>query len=198
MWASRPTLREPAAVNPSTAAALLVAVPLVLLGAVSGTLQFRGMRRLKARTHVPSDELAYLTQRHRRRLFAAAVMVVIGWLIAGAYLSGMENRADALGEPNPAAPRDEDGKRVIAAEDRQFVRFWGTYWIGVIVLVFVLLGIAVVDAWAARRYWMGVYRQLKEDHQTKLRRDLAVYKQQVEQQRGSGRHGYGGRLGDGE
>jgi hypothetical protein len=184
-------------VNPSTVAALFVAVPIALLGVASGLLQVRGMRRLKARTHVPSDERTYLRGRHRRRLLAAGVMVVIGGLIAGAYLSGMEQRADALGEPDPAAPRDEAGKRVIPPEDRQFVRAWGVYWIVVIVLAFALIGIAVVDAWAARRYWMGVYRQLKEDHDTKLRRDIAVYKQQVEQQRGTGRAGYGGRFGDG-
>ena len=184
--------------NPSTVAALFVAVPLALLGLVSGLFQVRGMRRLKARTHVPSDELKYLDRPAPPAADpGAGVMVLIGGLIAGAYLSGMEQRADALGEPDPAAPRDEAGKRVIPAEDRQFVRAWGVYWIVVIVLAFGLIGIAVVDAWAARRYWMGVYREMKEDHDTKLRRDLAVYKQQVEQQRGTGRTGYGGRLGNG-
>lgn len=180
--------------NPSTAAAA-VAVPLVLLGLVSGVFQVRGMRRLKARTHVPSDEFGYLRNRHRRRLLAAGVMVVIGGLIGGAYLSGMEGRADALGQPDPAAPRDEAGKRIIPAADRQFVRAWGVYWIGVIVLTFSLLGIALVDAWATRRYWLGLYRQMKDDHQAKLRRDLAVYRQQ--HRRPAGPPGFGGRLGDG-
>jgi hypothetical protein len=182
-------------VNPSIVAALFVAIPLALLGIASGWLQLRGMRQLKERTHVPSDELAYLRNRHRRRLLAAVIMVLIGGLIAGAYLSGMEQRADALAAHDPDAPRDEAGKRTIPPEDRQFVRFWGTYWIVVIVLVFALITIALMDAWAARRYWMGVYKQIKEEHQTKLRRDLAVYKQQKEQHRGSGRTGYGGRLG---
>jgi hypothetical protein len=182
-------------VNPSTAAALFVAVPLAGLGLASAAFQVRGMRRLAARTHVPSDEFAYLRNRHRRRLLASAMMVVIAGLIAGAYLSGMENRADALGEHDPNAPRDEAGKRVIQPDERLFVRAWGTYWVLAIVLVFAWIGIAVLDARASLRYWMGVYQQMKEDHQTKLRRDLAVFQQQKHQQRGTGRAGYGGRLG---
>jgi hypothetical protein len=175
-----------------------LAFPLVLLGLVSGAFQVRGMRRLRARTHVPSDEFGYLRNRHRRRLLAAGVMVLVGGLIAGAYLSGMERRADALGEPDPNAPRDEAGKRIVPPEDRQFVRAWGTYWIAVIVLVFGLIAIAIVDAWATRRYGLGLYRQLKEDHQAKLARDLAVYKQETQRRRGRGRPGFGGRLGGGK
>ena len=47
-----------------------------------------------------------------------------------------------------------------------------------------LVGLAVVDALATRRYWLTLYRQIKDDHQAKLRRDLAVYRQHQEQTRG--------------
>lgn len=182
--------------DPATIAALALAIPLVAFGLVSGALQVHGMRRLRERKHVPSDESAYLRGRYRRRLTAAAVMVTIGALIAGAYLSGMERRADAFGGPKPDEPAAADGgPKPTADAARQFARFYGLYWIAVIVLAFVLVGLAVSDAWATRRYWMSVYRAMREDHQTQLRRDLAVYKQQKEQQRGTGRGGYGGRLG---
>ena len=154
--------------------ALLLSFTLLLLGGVSAFFQLQGRRELKARKHVPSDEYSYLYGRYRRRLLAAVLMIVAGGMIGGAYLSGMEAAADSI-----HAGRDADGvKQPIKPDDRDFVRVWGVYWIGVIVLAFLLIGVAITDAWATRRYWLGVYRVLREEHQVKLRRDLAVYQQQ--------------------
>lgn len=167
--------------------AVLLGGGIILLGLVTGCGQVLGLRRLAERSFVPSDELRYFRNRHRRRLLTAGVLVVIGGMIAGAYLSGMEARADAIAESrrhiDPAQPPPP-----IPEADKQFVRLWGVYWIVVIVLVFVLVGLAMMDAWSSRRFWMSQYRQLKEEHQTRLRRDLAVYRQQKEAAR-TGRHG---------
>jgi hypothetical protein len=130
-------------------------------------------------------------------MIAAVLITIIGALIGGAYLSGMESRADALAEHDPDAPRDASGKRIMQPEERQFVRTWGTYWVVVIFLVFAFIGLALLDMWATTRYWLRLYQQMREDHQTKLRRDLAVYRQHKDQQRSTGRDGYGGRLGTG-
>ncbi|MFO0848115.1 MAG: hypothetical protein U0871_06110 [Gemmataceae bacterium] len=176
--------------NDPAALALVMAVGLVVLGLVTGWWQVRGLRRLAARAHVPSDEYAYLRSKHRRRLLTAGILVTVGGLIGGAYLSGMERQADALGEKR-AAP-DDGPKPEMTPEQKQFVRQWGLYWIGVIVLVFALVGLAFVDAVATRRYWLTQLRTLREEHQSKLRRDLAVYKQHKQQTRG-GR--FGNRLG---
>jgi len=45
-------------------------------------------------------------------------------------------------------------------------------------LVFVAVCLAVFDFWATRKYWMARYKELKTDHELKLQRDLAVYRQQ--------------------
>lgn len=153
--------------------ALALSGTLLLIGGASAYYQWKGRRELRERKHVPSDEYAYLCGRYRRRFLAAGLMIVAGCMIAGAYLSGMETVAD-----NITLPVDADGvKKPIPESDRNFVRLWGVYWIGVIVLAFVLIGIALTDAWASRRYWHGVYKVMREEHQTKLRRDLAVYQQ---------------------
>ena len=185
--------------DPATRNALIVAVPIMLLGFISGYMQITGLRDLNARAHVPSDELNFLRRRHRRRLFAGVLMLLIGGLITYTFVSGMEARASAIADAKSEKPPLADGEqKVIPEEDKAFVRFWGAYWIAVISLVFVLLSVAVWDGWASRRYWMVVYRRLREEHNTQLRRDLAVYKQHKDQQRNSGRNGYGGRLGDGK
>lgn len=160
--------------------ALALAAGLAVFGVWTAVLQVRGLRELAARPHVPSDEYAYLRGRHRRRLVIAVLVLFLSLQFAAAYLSGME--AVVAGAGNPAGwlfPR------------QAVVRFWGFFWIWVMIQTFALIGLAVSDAWESRRYWYGQLKQLREEHHSKLRRDLAVYKTQ--HQRRGGR--YGGRLG---
>jgi hypothetical protein len=167
--------------------AVALGLAIVALGVVTGAAQVRGLRRLARRTHVPSDELKYLRGKHRRRLVNGAVLVAIGGMVAGAYLSGMEDAADRLGQPR-AAPGEP--KPPMTDGERNLLRFWGVYWIAVVVLVFVLVALALSDTLATRRYWLGIYRELRDAHQTGLRRDLAVYRQHKDQNRaGPGRLG---------
>jgi hypothetical protein len=173
-------------------AALALAIPLVLVGLVSGWQQLRGLRRLRERKLVPSDEAAYLRGRHRRRFVVGALLVLIGGLIAGAFVSGMEARADELGEKKPTDANGE--KKEMTDEEKQFVWRWGAYWAGVMALTFALIGLAMADGLASRRYWLKLYREMRDEHNSQLRRDLAVYMQQKEQGRGGG---FGGRMGGG-
>jgi hypothetical protein len=178
-------------VNAPIAVPFLLGGPLVLLGLVSGYFQVRGWKALAARKHVPTDEYSYLRNRYRRRLLVAGVLVLAGGLIAGAYLSGFERETDRILKAREAA--NKVGGDV--SDDEKFVlQLWGVYWIVVLALVFVLLALAMVDAWSTRGYWHKVFREMRDDHNTKLRRDLAVYRQQKEQTRGGGR--FGRRSGD--
>ena len=178
--------------NQPVAIAVLFAAGLAALGVATGVGQVVGLRRLAGRKLVPSDERAYLRGRYRRRLLTAGVLIGVGGMIGGAYLSGMEARAAALANgKNVAVPGPDGAKPELTPPERQFVRIWGAYWIVVILLVFVLLVLAVNDGWATRRYWMSQYRQLKEDHQTRLRRDLEVYRQHRETTRGGRFRGAG-------
>jgi hypothetical protein len=179
-------------VNSKMVAALALAIPLVLVGLVSGWQQLRGLRRLRERKLVPSDEAAYLRGRHRRRFVVGALLVLIGGLIAGAFVSGMEARADELGEKKPTDANGE--KKEMTDEEKQFVWRWGAYWAGVMALTFALIGLAMADGLASRRYWLKLYREMRDEHNSQLRRDLAVYMQQKEQGRGGG---FGGRMGGG-
>jgi MFS family permease len=181
-------------VNSKMAAAMALAVPLLLVGLYSAWQQIRGLRHLRERKLVPSDEAAYLRGRHRRRLVVGVLLVLIGGLIAGAFLSGMEARADELGEKKPTDANGE--KKEMTDEEKQFVWRWGLYWIAVVLpLTFALIGLAIADGLASRRYWLKLYREMRDEHNSQLRRDLAVYMQQKEQGRGGG--GFGGRMGGG-
>jgi hypothetical protein len=177
---------------PATTAALLLSVPMILLGLVSGYFQVRGYRILMARKLVPSDEYAYYRNRYRRRLVVAGILVLTGGLIAGTYLSGHESRTDKILEEKKLANAEN---RELPDSEKQELKNWGYFWIGIIGLVFLLLGLAVVDAWSTRAYWHKVYREIRDDHNSKLRRDLEVYRQQRDATRG-GRFKSGGSPGD--
>ena len=170
-----------------TQVAVVLGFGIVALGVVTGGAQIRGLLLLNRRKHVPSDEAKYLRGKHRRRLVNAVVLLVIGGMVAGAYVSGLETRAERLGQPRAAA---DAPRPPMSDEDRLFVRVWSAYWLVVVALVFVLVMLAFSDAVATRRYWLGIYRELRDAHQAELRRDLAVHRQHQQQNRaGPGRLG---------
>lgn len=157
--------------------ALALGLGIVALGLATGAAQVRGLNRLRHRTHVPSDEARYLRNRHRRRLVTAAVLVTMGGMIVGAYLSGMVEAADKLGQPrDPGAPPMTD-------EERNFVLSFIVYWVCVVGMVFLLVVLGFFDAVATRLYWLGIYRELRDDHKAKLSRDLAVHRRHRDQNR---------------
>jgi hypothetical protein len=167
--------------------AFTLAAGLMAFGLLTGYFQLRGMTALHARTHVPSDELAYLRGRHRRRLITGGLIAVIGGLIGGAFLFGLEGGIDALVATPEGA--DPDAKRELTPEQKVQVKVWVGYWTGVVVLVFAVLAFAFADALATRRYAAQQYKIIRDDHEAKLRRDLAVHKAQHDARRAATRGG---------
>lgn len=172
--------------NSQTTTGLILAGGLIAFGLFAAGLQVRGSRRLIAKAIVPSDERAYFRKRYRRRFLTGIIMVVIGTMIGGAYLSGMERRVDAL-KADPNAPAEAPK---LEGENKEFVQFWSGFWIVVVALVFTVVGLAFTDAIATRRYAMKQFGIIKEDHEAKLRRDLAVYVAQKQAGTRAGRMGH--------
>jgi len=158
--------------------AFLLSAGLMLFGGATAWFQVRARRRLKARLLVPSDEAIYFGKRYRLRLVNGVLIATIGAMIGAAYVSGLERQAAALGEHKPDAAADApDEKPKMTDDQKVFVRFWAFYWVVVMVLVFVVLLLAFRDAWATRRYALSQFAHIREEHEQKLRRDLAVYRQ---------------------
>ena len=162
------------------AVGLLLSAALVVFGLGTAVRQRRTLARLRDERYLPSDDRAYFRGQVRRRVATGAVLVMIGGLIAGYYLSGMDARVDEIARTDRSGvpiPEDED------RADKDFTRMVAAYWVGVLGLVFVAGCLAVFDFWATRRYWMAQYRLLKADHEAKLQRDLAVHRQAKENDR---------------
>ena len=148
---------------------LALSAILILLGVGAGLRQFVTLARVRTQAYMADEDRRYFHSQARRRMLASAFLIVIGAMIAFFFLSGMDARMDQIGEKRGEPP---------AEEDREFTKIGGFYWIGVILLLGVLVGIAVVDFIATRKYWMARYKEIKADHEAKLQRDLAVFRQQ--------------------
>ena len=157
---------------------LLLATALLLVGLLTALRQQRALQALRDEPYLASEDRVYRRGQALRRLVTSGLLIVIGGMIAGYYLSGMDARMDAI----PARNKDDaplDGEPDPQAEaDKQFTKFVGFYWIGIMGLVFAVVCLAVMDFWATRKYYMARYKELKADHEAKLQRDLAVFRQQ--------------------
>jgi hypothetical protein len=145
---------------------LFFSVLLILLGVGTGARQFATLRKLREEPYTPDIDTIYFRAQVRRRLTAAVLLFAIGGMIGFYYLSGMDARMDEIAAKGQAEPPAE--------EDKEFARRVVIYWI------------VVMDFWATRVYWMARYREMKADHETKLRRDLEVYKHQKLSDRAKG------------
>jgi len=160
------------------AVGLVLAFLLMALGVGTAYRQMTTRRRLREERFLPSDERSYLRGQVRRRIVVGVALLAIGGLIAGYYLSGMDARMDEIKDRRKNLLPADDGGRPdeVDPADKQFAKFVISYWIGILCLVFVIACAAILDFWATRKYWMAQYRIIKEDHEAKLRRDLAAYR----------------------
>jgi hypothetical protein len=158
---------------------------LFCLGLGVGLYHWRGLAELRGRKNVPTDEYRYLKDRGYRRLASSLILILLGLQLILAYTTGQEAKADALGNASrdPQQTLDEKGVPVMSADQKWFMRLWGIYWIVAVVQIFLLVGLAAADAISARRYWFGLYQEMRQQHVATLQRDLAVYHQQKAQSR---------------
>jgi hypothetical protein len=158
------------------AVGLIFALLLVVLGVGAGVRQFETLRRVREEPYMPEVDTRYFRGQAWRRLIASGLLLIIGGMIAYYYLSGMDARMDQIPERNKAGEQPADNPQDEA--DKDFTRFVAIYWIVVILLVGLVVLVAILDFWATRLYWLARYREMRADHETKLQRDLAVYRQQ--------------------
>lgn len=157
--------------------ALFFAAVVLLIAVLSIRKQLDNLKRLKRDTHVPSDDRRYLTNQAYRRIVTGVLLLGLAGMLSGAYFSGMERRAEKLGDEKRGV--DEEGhKPRMAQEDKDFVRFYAIWWIGILILIFFVVSLAIVDIWATRRYAWAQLKRISSEHQAVLERDLAMYRQQ--------------------
>jgi hypothetical protein len=166
-------------------AGLILATIPVLIGLGAGYRQVAALKRVRTEPYMAAGDRTYYRRQAVRRLVMSGFLLVMGGMIFTYYLSGMDARLDDIPErkkcePEPAPDEAQD------RSDRAFTRLAMLYWIAIMLILGVVVGITVFDVWATRSFWMARYKEMKADHETKLQRDLAVYRQQKLNERAKG------------
>lgn len=160
----------------TVAAGLIVAI-LLSLAAYYTWRQTQTLHHLKDQPELAPEDRTYYHRQAWRRLVGCLLMVVLGLMMAGSYLLGLEARAKEIGQW-AQAQRDRHETPVLDAEQQNFVRLYTSVWIATLLILLTILSLAAADIWAIRRFGVRHHRLLQaerramlEDQISRLRRD---------------------------
>jgi len=155
----------------------------VLVVALLGLAGFYAWRQVLLLRRVPADpeawgeEGVYLRRLAWRRLVCSGVMVLLAVLLVGAMLFlevPAQRLADRVDEEGPEAAE--------GPEQKDFIRLYGYYWIGFLLLLLFLVVLAGIDLWAVRRFGLRQLRRLQDDRRAMIARQTALMRERREQQ----------------
>jgi hypothetical protein len=178
----------------------ILIVVLVGISGLYGQRQLVLLRRLRQRRDSQSEEDRYLRNQAWRRLVNSILMTLLAVLLVvlmvrleGPAQDWVDKR-DATIAANtfsviaraqfqqsigagPAAYLLGVGDSVVTApvtaEDRSFAYLYGSFLFVFVLVLFIVLVIAGIDAWATRRYGMQQYRKLMADRRAMIERQAA-------------------------
>src|SRR5262249_46207062 len=112
----------------------------------------------------------YLRNQAWLRLANSGLMVALAVLLALSFL--VEKPAQALiDEGDAAIARGEEPDN--SPEHRLFVKYYGAFWLSVLLLLLGMVGIALYDMLAIRRFGQRHYRKIQEDRRAMIARQVA-------------------------
>ncbi|MFN4261564.1 MAG: hypothetical protein ACK4RK_19955 [Gemmataceae bacterium] len=161
---------------PTLIGAMLLGLLLVGLAVFYSWRQIRTLWGLRGQSLAEEDRRYY---RHQawRRLFCCLLMLILAALMLGSFALGLEERADRLAELGEAH-RLRGEKPDLTTEQRLFFNFYSSYWITILVVLFVLLCIIGLDIWAIGKYALRHHRQIQQDRREVLQEELTRYRTQ--------------------
>jgi hypothetical protein len=151
--------------------AYVIAAGLLVLAVYFGIQQLLTLARLRARIDLSTEDRAYVRQQAWVRLACSSLLVLLALMVAGAYTMGLEQRASDLGRTlQEQRQKGEDA----TPDQERFLKFYGAYWITVLVILMVVVLLAALDIWAIRRYGRRQLLQLHADHKASVKEQLAA------------------------
>src|SRR5206468_3992140 len=112
----------------------------------------------------------------KRRLAGSVLMAVFAGLLAGS-LTFLEDPAGRLAEEGEAA-REHGQQPVLDPEQKQFIHFYGGYWIVMLLVLLALVALAAFDLLATRRFGLRQYRKIQTDRRAMIERQAARLRQE--------------------
>jgi hypothetical protein len=132
--------------------------------------QFRSLAWLKTDAELSDEDRRYFRKQAIRRLIGCGLLVAIGLMISGYYISGLDEWATKMGERVAA----KDGPPPAADPDAQRTKnLFAGYLIVVLLLLLALVIVAALDYWAIRGYGARHLKQIQSDRKAMLEHELA-------------------------
>jgi hypothetical protein len=97
------------------------------------------------------------------------MVVLAGFLIGWFFL---ETRAQEITTQIGAAETEEE-KQTLRNEHQGFLEFFRYYWIGFLLVLLGIVGMAALDILATRRYGLRHFRQIQADRRAMIERQVA-------------------------
>jgi hypothetical protein len=149
---------------------VLIVVLTASLGVYYAFRQFQTLRRLRADPAMADDERQFLRYQAWRRLAGALLMLLFAGLFVGMfYLEEPALRLVQQGEE--ARARDEHPE--LDQAQKEFVRFYGAYWIVMLLLVLGFIAIAGFEIYAIRRYSVRHMRRIQDERRAMIASETA-------------------------
>jgi hypothetical protein len=157
---------------------LVLVVLLLILAGYFGWRQIQTLRGLRRPSDESAEDRKYLRRQAIRRLVCCGLMLLLAGLLVGTLFlePGYQEMTRDL---------ERDGPEAASQEHKAFARFFTSYWIAILFVLFALIALAGFDFWAIARYGMRHRRQLKADHRALLHEEIARYRRQ---RNGEGEH----------
>jgi hypothetical protein len=157
---------------------VVTVVLIALLGGLAGYFawrQIQTLRDLREDDNLPSEDRRYFRRQAWRRLVGCGLMMLLLGLFGGTFF--FEGAVAQFAEERQAA-REQGPEPEFSPEQRLLMKFYGGYWIAILLLVLGLVGIAFVDLLAIRRYGQRHFRKLQEDRRAMIERQVARLRQE--------------------
>ena len=156
--------------TPQIVFGVLIVVATAALGAYYGWRQWQTLRRLRGDATIADDERSFLRHLAWRRLAGSAVLLLFAGLFVGMFF--LERPATELLRQGEEA-RASDEHPELDASQRDFLRFYGGYWIAVLLLLLTIIALAGYEFFVIRRYSVRQLRRIQDERRAMIARETA-------------------------
>jgi hypothetical protein len=152
----------------------LLALVLPALAAYYAWRQVQTLRGLRHDDTMPPEDRRYLRNQAWRRLACSALMVILAAMLAGSFF--IEFRAQDLVNIGDAAHARNE-RPDLDPEQRSFFRFYTLYWVTALLVLLGMMGTALYEMVAIRRFGQRHFRKLQADRRAMIERQAARLRQ---------------------
>jgi hypothetical protein len=142
----------------------LVAI-LIVLASYYGWRQLQALRRLQISGDTSQEEQHFVRHMAYRRLIASGLMILAAGLLLGTYW--LNPRAlEISGKMKAAQEKPEEPGAT--GEEKQFMKFYISYWIVFLLVLLAILVFAGLDLFATRRFGITQHRKIQADRRAMI------------------------------